>query len=103
MMNNGLSGVEPADLIRINLKRALGSTPFRTADRLRRFLHHIVEKSLSGQPEALREYSIGVEVYGRKPDFDPRVDAIVRVEASRLRSKLREYYDSAGRSDPIRI
>jgi hypothetical protein len=56
-----------------------------------------------GQQDAPREYSIGIEVYGRKPDFDPRVDAIVRVEASRLRGKLREYYDSAGRTDPIRI
>src|SRR6266853_3884826 len=103
MMNNGLSGHEPAEVIRINLERALESSPFATADRLRRFLRYIVEKSLSGQPEALREYSIGLEVYGRKPDFDPRVDAIVRVEASRLRSKLREYYDAAGRRDPIRI
>ena len=100
---SGGSGFDPAEVIRISLERALESTPFATADRLRRFLRYIVEKSLSGQPEALREYSIGVEVYGRKPDFDPRVDAIVRVEASRLRNKLREYYDAAGSRDSIRI
>jgi len=105
-MNNGASGVpgiDPAEVIRINMERALGSTPFASADRLRRFLRYVVEKSLSGQPEGLREYSIGIEVYGRKPDFDPRVDAIVRMKAGRLRGKLCEYYDSAGRTDPIRI
>ena len=100
---SGVSGLDPAEVVRFNLERALESTPFATADRLRRFLRYIVEKSLAGEAEALREYSIGVEVYGRKPDFDPRVDAIVRVEASRLRRKLCEYYGATGSGDPIRI
>ena len=87
----------------MNLEKVIGSSPFATADRLRRFLRYIVEKSLAREGEALKEYAIGVEVYGRKPDFDPRIDAIVRVEASRLRGKLREYYETAGHDDSIRI
>src|SRR6478735_9533339 len=106
MMNNGasgLSGLDQAEVVRVNLEKVIGSSPFATADRLRRFLRYIVEKSLANEGEALKEYPIGVEVYGRKPDFDPRIDAIVRVEASRLRGKLREYYETAGRDDAIRI
>src|SRR5262249_6781959 len=106
MVNDGASGVTALDyaqVVRMNLEKAVASSPFATADRLRRFLRYIVEKSLAGEVGVLKEYPIGVEVYGRKPDFDPRVDAIVRVEASRLRRKLREYYEAAGRDDPIRI
>jgi len=98
-----VTGLDHAEVVRVNLEKAIASSPFATADRLRRFLRYIVEKSLAGEADVLKEYPIGVEVYGRKPDFDPRVDAIVRVEASRLRGKLREYYEAAGRDDPIRI
>jgi TolB-like protein len=98
-----VTGLDHAEVVRVNLEKAIASSPFATADRLRRFLRYIVEKSLAGEVDVLKEYPIGVEVYGRKPDFDPRVDAIVRVEASRLRGKLREYYEAAGRDDPIRI
>src|SRR6266571_130746 len=98
-----VTGLDHAEVVRVNLEKAIASSPFATADRLRRFLRYIIEKSLAGEADVLKEYPIGVEVYGRKPDFDPRVDAIVRVEASRLRGKLREYYEAAGREDPIRI
>jgi adenylate cyclase len=100
---NMVTGLDHPEVVRVNLEKAIASSPFATADRLRRFLRYIVEKSLAGEVDVLKEYPIGVEVYGRKPDFDPRVDAIVRVEASRLRRKLREYYEAAGRDDPIRI
>jgi hypothetical protein len=106
MRNNGasgLTGLDQGEVVRVNLEKVIGSSPFATADRLRRFLRYIVEKSLAREGEALKEYAIGVEVYGRKQDFDPRIDAIVRVEASRLRGKLREYYETAGRDDSIRI
>jgi len=106
MRNNGasgLTGLDQGEVVRVNLEKVIGSSPFATADRLRRFLRYIVEKSLAREGEALKEYAIGVEVYGRKPGFDPRIDAIVRVEASRLRGKLREYYETAGHDDSIRI
>jgi TolB-like protein/Tfp pilus assembly protein PilF len=68
-----------------------------------RFLSYVVEKALTGGEAALREYEIGLDVYGRGHLYDPKSDPIVRVEASRLRSKLREYYSTAGAGEPFRI
>jgi hypothetical protein len=70
---------------------------------LRRFLHFTVEQELKGEGDKLKEYQIGVEVFDRKESYDPRIDPIVRVEASRLRSKLKEYYSNEGREDPVLI
>jgi L-aspartate-alpha-decarboxylase len=58
---------------------------------------------LEGRSHEINEYSIGVEVYDRPTAFDPRIDSTVRVEAGRLRAKLREYYEAEGRDSAIRI
>src|SRR6266481_2977660 len=63
---------------------------------LERFLRLVVERTLNGRPELLKEYNLGLEVFQRPPDYDPKVDPIVRVQARRLRSKLDEYYASEG-------
>lgn len=89
--------------IRKQLERILASEVFLTSDRLRRFLRFTVEHVLAHNTEPLKEYLIGVQVFDKEESFDPRLDAIVRVEAGRLRSKLREYYDAPGRSDRLRI
>src|SRR6185369_12315898 len=68
-----------------------------------RFLRLTVERALAGQAGELKEYVIGVEVFDRKSSYDPRVDPIVRVEARRLRSKLKTYYDTEGRTDEFII
>jgi adenylate cyclase len=83
--------------IRDELARVLASPGFANAARMRRFLTFVVEQALAGNGERLKEYVIGVEVFDRDPQFDPRVDSIVRVEAGRVRSKLDEYYNGAGR------
>ena len=61
-----------------------------------RFLRLAVERALAGQADELKEYLIGVEVFDRKASYDPRVDPIVRVEARRLRAKLKAYYEGDG-------
>jgi serine/threonine-protein kinase len=66
-----------------------------------RFLRFVVERVLTGRAGELKEYAIGVEVFDRRPDYDPRVDPVVRVEARRLRSKLETYYEQA--PDELRI
>jgi len=66
-----------------------------------RFLRLAVDRTLEGRAGELKEYLIGVEVFDRKPSYDPRVDPIVRVEARRLRSKLKAYYEGDGRNDPV--
>ncbi len=68
-----------------------------------RFLRFAVESALEGRADELKEYLIGVEVFDRKGSYDPRVDPIVRVEARRLRAKLKAYYEGDGRGDPVTI
>lgn len=83
------------------LARVVGSPGFVSAGRLAPFLTFVVERTLAGEP--LKESIVGVEVFGRAADYDPRLDPIVRVEARRLRSRLAEYYAGPGADDPVRI
>lgn len=89
--------------IQAQLQRMLSSPHFASAPTLARFLAHVVEHSLLPDGVALKEYTLGVEVFGRRDDFDPRMDTIVRTHARRLRARLDEYYQGAGSSDPIVI
>jgi TolB-like protein len=95
-------GVSP-DEAREQLQRILGSPLFSSARRQSEFLQFVVRRAIEGHAGDIKESLIGVEVYGRNPSYDPKADSIVRAEASRLRAKLREYYDTEGRHDPLRI
>src|SRR6202011_2455651 len=101
-MTTVLNGIPAAD-IRAQLDLILRSRAFIQSHRIRRFLQFIVEESLLGQPQRLKEYLIGIEVFDRREIFDPRVDSIVRVEARRLRSKLEDYYRLEGKDDQVHI
>jgi len=92
-----------SDIVRAGLDRVNASSGFATSPRMCRFLSFVVEKTLSGEAETLKEYRVGIEVFDRGQDFDPRTDTIVRVEARRLRKKLEEYYQAEGRLDPVVI
>src|SRR5262249_20190527 len=76
---------------------------FAQSDRLARFLRFTVETTLAGNADVLKEYLIGTEVYDRKPRYHPGADSIVRAEACRLRNKLKQYYESFGKDDPVFI
>jgi tetratricopeptide (TPR) repeat protein len=89
--------------IRDHLSQLLASRWFSSSRRLSSFLTFVVDKTLSGQSEAIKEYVIATEVYGRSSGYDPQIDSTVRVEASRLRAKLRDYYASEGANSPVRI
>ena len=89
--------------IREQLARILNSGPFQQSRRRQRFLEYIVNETLAGRGERLKGYNVALEVFDRPATFDPVVDPLVRIEAARLREKLREYYEADGRSDPIRI
>jgi serine/threonine-protein kinase len=101
------TGLPPAEIspesIRAALEKILGSPGFANADRISRFLRYTVEETLNGQTDKLKESLLGIDVFGRKPSYDPRVDAVVRTEAVKLRARLREYYESEGREDEIVI
>lgn len=88
---------------REQLSRILDSPLFAHAQRLGRFLKFIVDETLAGRAERLNQYAIAIEVFDRDETFDPAIDAIVRVEAGRLRSKLLAYYSEFGHDDPVRI
>src|SRR6187431_2927895 len=85
--------------IRQQLDRILSSTTFQQVDRLKRFLHFIVSEHLEGRGDELKEYVVGVQVFGKEPSFDPRTDPIVRVQARRLRARLERYYGTEGGHD----
>lgn len=85
------------------LDRILESGLFAHSLRRQRFLEYIVTETLAGRGDRLKGYSVALEVFDRTQSFDPVADPIVRVEAARLREKLRDYYDGVGRNDPILI
>ncbi len=89
--------------IREQLDRVLRSRSFSKSRRRQRFLEYIVDEALAGRCDRLTGYSIALEVFGRPETFDATVDPLVRVEAGRLRDKLREYYAVDGQDDPIHI
>ena len=91
------------ETIREQLSRILESPMFIQSNRLSRFLRFTVEATLAGDADMLKEYLVGTEVYDRKPPYHPSADSIVRSEARRLRSKLKEYYESVGKDDPVFI
>lgn len=90
-----------SEVVRAQLERILASAPFAKSTRSQRFLRYVVEGWIKNQDESLKEYVIAVEVFDRDSSYDPAVDATVRVEAGRLRSRLRDYYANTGKSDPL--
>lgn len=89
------------EVVHQQLERILASSAFANSARSQRFLRYVVEHSLGENTEPLKEYSIAVEAFDRDPSYDPSVDATVRVEAGRLRSRLRDYYVNGGQNDPL--
>lgn len=102
VMAGPAQGVSPED-VQATLARILDSKEFAQSERMRRFLRFVVERSLAGDRDALKEYTIGVEVFDRPADYDPRIDSIVRVEARRLRRKLRAFYEGPGANGAVAI
>ena len=81
------------------LQDILGSAPFRTSRQCQDLFRYIVEHSLAGSDDSLRERVIGIEVFGRKPDYDTGDDPVVRLRAADIRKRLAQYYQA--HSDPI--
>src|SRR5262245_48352020 len=91
----------PDAAVRAQLEKILASEVFSRSPQLRRFLSFVVEQRLSAQGHTLKESVLAHDLYGKGTDFDGGTDPVVRVDARRLRDKLREYYE--GRSDPVII
>jgi adenylate cyclase len=89
--------------VRQQLGRILASSEFQRSPMMRDFLRFIVEKTLAGQAQEIKGYTVATEVLGRKADFDAGKDPIVRILAGRLRRALERYYSTQGRQDPVWI
>jgi tetratricopeptide (TPR) repeat protein len=87
--------------MRAELDRILLSAEFQGSERRSRLLKYLVEKAIAGEP--VKEYSIGVDVFGKRPDYDPRIDPAVRVEMGRLRTRLSTYYAGPGKANRERL
>lgn len=91
------------DQIRSQLERILQSPQFCSAEKLRRFLSYVVERSIDGQAAHIKQYTIAVEALGYDEEFNPLEDSIIRIQARRVRWALDEYYHDQGLNDPVLI
>jgi hypothetical protein len=88
---------------RTELQTVLASGIFERAPNLAQLLTYVCERYFEGAAEQIKEYNIAVGALGRRPGFDQKRDSIVRVEAHKLRKRLREYYECAGANHRLRI
>lgn len=98
-----MASITSCDEERAEIDAVLHSGIFARAPNLESFFRYVCERHLQGDAWQLKEYSIAVEALGRAPQFDPKKDSIVRVEAHRLRKRLGEYYAGTGADHKIQI
>jgi len=103
LIPNSLSEEWTHDEVRQELSRILKSRFFIKSIRLSCFLSTAVEYLLDGKADKFKEYTVGTEVYKRPTSYDPTEDTIVRTEARRLRTKLKEYYSESPRQNRVKI
>ena len=90
-------------MIREQLELLLESHLFRNSKRYPNMLRHIVERTLAGHSEEIKERSLGVVVFGRPPAYDCSADPVVRMSAAEIRKRLGQYYSEPRHRDQLRI
>jgi hypothetical protein len=91
------------DQARLQIQRIVESELFRSSGVQRRLFKYLAEKSLAGEADQLKEYAVGVDALGKPESYDPQQDSTVRIQSSRLRQKIIEYYQTTGQADPVLI
>ncbi len=89
------------DANQVQIQRIVSSKAFKTSEVHRNLLNYLAEKSLSGDAQHLKEYTVGLDVFGKPATYDPRQESVVRMHVGRLRQKLTEYYRTEGQADPV--
>lgn len=92
-----------AESTQSQIQKILQSKTFRTSEVHRNLLNYLAEKSLAGESDSLKEYTVGLDVFGKPASYDPRQESTVRMHVGRLRQKIAEYYRTEGAEDPIVI
>jgi hypothetical protein len=100
--DDSLSAAQQAKVAE-TLERLLASPAFRKSEQCQKFLRFVVEQSLAGEEERLRERNIGIEVFARRPDYDSAEDPVVRVRATEVRKRLAQYYGETPQPGDVRI
>ncbi|ADW71154.1 hypothetical protein [Granulicella tundricola] len=93
---------EPAEILK-QLERVVGSSLFRNSKRYPSLLRYIVGEFIAGRSDALKERALGIEVFGRDPDYDTNADPVVRISAGEVRKRIAQYYQERGHEDELRI
>ena len=93
--------VPELDQNKIQIQRIVSSKAFKTSEVHRNLFNYLADKSLAGEAQNLKEYTVGLDVFGKPASYDPRQESVVRMHVGRLRQKLAEYYRTEGVDDPI--
>jgi hypothetical protein len=93
--------VPELDPSKVQIQRIVSSKAFKTSEVHRNLLNYLADKSLAGEAQNLKEYTVGLDVFGKPSSYDPRQESVVRMHVGRLRQKLAEYYRTDGVADPI--
>jgi hypothetical protein len=94
---------EEKSAIHEQLERLLVNPHFRHSRRFPSFLRYVIEKTLDGQEDALKERTLGIEIFGRQANYDTSSDPIVRVTAAEIRKRIAQYYQEPGHENELRI
>ena len=93
--------VPELDQNKIQIQRIVASKAFKTSEVHRNLFNYLADKSLGGEAQNLKEYTVGLDVFGKPASYDPRQESVVRMHVGRLRQKLAEYYRTEGVDDPV--
>jgi hypothetical protein len=93
--------VPELDQNKIQIQRIVASKAFKTSEVHRNLFNYLADKSLGGEAHNLKEYTVGLDVFGKPASYDPRQESVVRMHVGRLRQKLAEYYRTEGVEDPV--
>jgi hypothetical protein len=96
-------GEPDSDAVRGQLNRLLSSPFFRHSKRLPKFLSYVIEHTLAGHGNSIKERTLGIEIFGRNSDYETATDPIVRVTAAEIRKRVAQYYQEPGHEDELRI
>ena len=91
------------DAIRSQLDRILSNSLFKNSKRYPLLFRYVVEQALEGRASQLKERTLGVEVFGRDPDYDTNLDPVVRITAGEIRKRIAQYYHEAAHAEELRI
>jgi hypothetical protein len=83
------------------VRKILESRSLQHADALKRLLDYLARHAMASQGDELKEYTVGLEAFGKPADYNPQLDSSVRVQAGKLRQKLDEYYRTDGAADDL--